>query len=506
MLGQAGAFPGLLVLSNSTGVTPPPRPVAPTLLSPVANATPAQPVSFDWNDVANATSYEIQVDDSSTIAAPFRASQTVGVSQANIGGLPAQPLWWRVRARNSAGVFGPFSQTRRFTPQSVSVVAALSAIALSPTSVVGGSTAQGTVTLTSAAPPGGALVTLSSSNLSTATVPASTIVAAGATSASFSVNTVSVAIPTLATITAAFGGATRNATLTATPPPPPPPPLAPASLFVSPATVEGGSSAVGTIFLTLGAPAGGLVVSLTSSNTAAATVAATTTVPGGLSSSTFPVSTLVAATTRTTTITASANGISQTPTLTVNGNAAPPPAPTPSALSLFPATVQGGNTSTVTVSQTAAASAGGVVVALADNSAAASVPASLTVAAGTTSASFPVTTTAVTAAASVTISATLGTVSRSATLTVNPPGGANATLTVSATGRSGERVTSSPAGINVAVGSTQSAGFASGTSITSSVSNGRDAIWSGACSSGGNKVKTCTFTITGNASVMGNVQ
>ena len=36
--------------------------------------------------------------------------------------------------------------------------------------------------------------------------------------------------------------------------------------------------------------------------------------------------------------------------------------------------------------------------------------------------------------------------------------------------------------------------------------NTRDAIWSGACSSGGNKVKTCTFTIQGDASVTANVQ
>ena len=99
VLGQAGAFPGLLVLINSTGVTPPPTPAAPTLVSPAADATPAQPVSFDWTDVANATSYEIQVDDSSIISAPFRASQTVNLSQASLGGLPAQRLWWRVRAR-----------------------------------------------------------------------------------------------------------------------------------------------------------------------------------------------------------------------------------------------------------------------------------------------------------------------------------------------------------------------------------------------------------------------
>ena len=80
------------------------------------------------------------------------------------------------------------------------------------------------------------------------------------------------------------------------------------------------------------------------------------------------------------------------------------------------------------------------------------------------------------------------------------------TLTVTAKGRSGTSIRSNPAGINVAVGSTGSAAFASGTSITLSVANGRDAIWSGACSSGGNKTKTCTFTIAAAASVTANVQ
>jgi hypothetical protein len=31
-------------------------------------------------------------------------------------------------------------------------------------------------------------------------------------------------------------------------------------------------------------------------------------------------------------------------------------------------------------------------------------------------------------------------------------------------------------------------------------------IWSGACSSGGNKTRSCTFTLNGNASVTANVQ
>jgi hypothetical protein len=81
-----------------------------------------------------------------------------------------------------------------------------------------------------------------------------------------------------------------------------------------------------------------------------------------------------------------------------------------------------------------------------------------------------------------------------------------ATLTVTATGRSGKRVMSSPAGINVSGGSNGSALISAGTSITLSVTNGRDAIWSGACSSGGDKRRTCTFALSGNVSVTANVQ
>jgi hypothetical protein len=58
----------------------------------------------------------------------------------------------------------------------------------------------------------------------------------------------------------------------------------------------------------------------------------------------------------------------------------------------------------------------------------------------------------------------------------------------------------------VAVGSTGSATFASGTHITLSVTNGRDAIWSGACSTGGSKTRSCAFTLNGSASVTANVQ
>src|SRR5467141_1448548 len=67
----------------------------------------------------------------------------------------------------------------------------LSSVALNPMSVTGGSPSTGTVTLSGPAPSGGAVVSLSSDNKAVAAVPASgsVTVAAGATTATFPVNT-----------------------------------------------------------------------------------------------------------------------------------------------------------------------------------------------------------------------------------------------------------------------------------------------------------------------------
>jgi hypothetical protein len=305
VLGIGGAFPGLAVLLNATSQAPPPTPSAPSLLSPAPDATPPQPIAFDWTDVSAATSYRIQIDDGSDFANPV-IDRLVTPSQFTAPFfLNIRRHWWRVRGINAIGTAGAWSSVRRFTPQSSSsppAPAALSALSVSPASVTGGSAAQGTVTLTAAAPVGGFPVALSSSDPATASVPGSVSVAQGATSAGFTVTTSAVTASTPVTITASAGGVTRSATLTVTPP------------------------------------------------------------------------------------------------------------------------------------------------------------------------------------------------------------GHNATLTVTATGRGGERVTSSPTGINVAVGSTGSAAFPVGTRVTLSATNQRDVIWSGACSSGGQKVKTCAFTLNGPASVTANVQ
>lgn len=92
----------------------------------------------------------------------------------------------------------------------------LSSLSLSETSVPGQSSPTGTVTLTSAAPTGGAVVRLESSNVDGARVPSSVTVAAGATTATFTITTPTVSTRVNVTITASYAGVERTATLTVT--------------------------------------------------------------------------------------------------------------------------------------------------------------------------------------------------------------------------------------------------------------------------------------------------
>jgi hypothetical protein len=277
-------------------------------------------------------------------------------------------------------------------------------------------------------------------------------------------------------------------------------------LSLDPTTVTGGTSSSGFVSLTAAAPSSGAVVTLASSNPTAAAVPPSVTIPGGGTSATFTVSTGAVAANTTATITASYNSIARSVTLAVNAAGGP----ALSTLTLSPTSVAGGSPSTGTVTLTSAAPAGGAVVSLSSSlTDTATVPPTMTIPAGSTSGTFTISTSAVSFDSSSAIAASHGGVLRSAILFVTPSGsggGTQATLSVTATGRSGERVVSSPSGINVTVGSTGSASFVTGTSITLSVASGREAIWSGSCSSGGNKRRSCTGALNGNASVTANVR
>jgi Subtilase family len=305
----------------------------------------------------------------------------------------------------------------------------LSSVTLSPTTVSGGVPSNGLVTLSGTAPSGGAVVTLSSSNKSIATVPASVTVPAGASSAAFQVATSSVTSQTSVTIAASYGsGSQQSAMLTVTPATSAP---TLTSLTVNPTSVNGGNPSTGTVTLSSAAPGSGVVVSLSSSDTSVAIVPANVTMPGGATSASFVVKTSPVTTTTTSTISGSYAGVQQSALLTIT-----PPASGPSltALTLNPASVTGGTPSIGTVALNGPAPMGGAVVSLSSSSAVASVPASVTISAGATSATFTVTTVTVPTATTSTISASYDGVTPTDVLTIRPPGTPAGTYSFTITG------------------------------------------------------------------------
>jgi hypothetical protein len=188
----------------------------------------------------------------------------------------------------------------------------LNSLGLNPSTVTGGQSSTGTVTLTGPAPSGGALVTLSSAN-PVASVPTSVTVSANSSTANFTVNTTPVSATTSGNITATYSGVTKSATLTVKPPAP----AALTSLTLNPSTVVASATSKGTVNLTAAAPAGGAVVALTSSNSSRATIPASVTVPAGASSATFNVGTATTNKKTSVTITASYGGVNKSATLTI---------------------------------------------------------------------------------------------------------------------------------------------------------------------------------------------
>jgi len=201
------------------------------------------------------------------------------------------------------------------------------------------------------------------------------------------------------------------------------------ALELSPAAIREGATSTGTVTLGGPAPAGGLVVALSSGNAFAASVPPDVTVPAGATSATFTATGNPTSGTSSSVIAASAGGVSRSAVLTVHSND-----PTLSNLSITPLSVTGGSSATGTVTLTAPATAGGVVVGLSSDSAVAGVPPTVTVPADALTASFTVTTTAVTASSSALIRATHGAASRAFQLAVTPAaaGPAVASVTLSA--------------------------------------------------------------------------
>ena len=299
-----------------------------------------------------------------------------------------------------SAIYNGTTRSQTFTVSPLGVTS----LTLAPTSLQGGASSTGTVTLNGNAPAGGVSVTLASNNVG-AQVPGTVSVAAGQSTATFTITTSGVASVTTATITATYGSSSQNAPLTINP-------ATLQSIALSPTTVVGGSNSTATV--TLSGPAGpsGTVVNLTSSSSSA-TVPATMTVAAGASTGTFTVTTSSVSTATTATITGSLNSVNQTATLTIN------PAGL-SSVSLNPSTVTGGTNSTGTVTLVGPAGPSGVTVNLTSQDPTnVSVPSSVTIASGSTSASFTVVTLkSYRLSYTNTITATQGATTKTATLTV----------------------------------------------------------------------------------------
>jgi hypothetical protein len=131
---------------------------------------------------------------------------------------------------------------------------------VSPTSINGGQSAAGTVTLDGPAPTAGTVVTLTSSN-NVVTVPPSLNIGGGQNASKFSVTSAAVTAVTQATLSATTGGAVRTVAMTVSPAP-----LTLASFGFS-STSKGGVFNTLVARLSAAAPPGGATVSFTSTGT-----------------------------------------------------------------------------------------------------------------------------------------------------------------------------------------------------------------------------------------------
>jgi hypothetical protein len=189
--------------------------------------------------------------------------------------------------------------------------AALNSVTVSPSSVAGGQSAIGAVTLTHPAPVNGAVVSLVSAN-SAALVPGSVIVPANLSSTNFSVNTKTVSATTLGNITATYSGVNKSATVVVTASTS----AALSSLALNPTSVIGGSSSVGTVTLNKITP-NDAVVTLISNKPTKARVPATVTVPAGTRSAIFDITTTATNKRITASISASLSGVVKNAALTM---------------------------------------------------------------------------------------------------------------------------------------------------------------------------------------------
>jgi probable HAF family extracellular repeat protein len=296
---------------------------------------------------------------------------------------------------------GTSTKTAALTVQAPTLLS----LTLNPVGLIGGKSSVASATLNGLAPSSGLTIALSSNNPSIAAPGGNIVIAGGSLSGIATITTQGVASNTAVKISATFGAVTKVATLT----------VKPATLLsvkLTPASLYGGATSTATVTLNGETPAAGSVITLASNNTSIASLPGTVTIPGGATSAAVTVQTQPVSPTTAVIISAVYAGLTRTGTLTVK-------AAILTAITLSPTSVTGGSPSTATVKLNNPAPAGGAVVALtSSNTAAATVPSSVTVPAGAKTATATVSTNPVTMQTAVHIGANYAGLTKTATLTV----------------------------------------------------------------------------------------
>jgi hypothetical protein len=225
------------------------------------------------------------------------------------------------------GVYGTSggSQARILEIDPAPGPATLLAIGPASQDVIGGNSGRASVALVIPAPAGGGVVSLTTDNPSIIHVPSTVTIPGGNSATSFAIGTSRVTgLPTGGNVFATAGGVTKSIFVNVSADPNAPPLLQ--SMTISPASVPGGTSATGTVFLSSPAPAGGISVTLATSNPSIATVPGIVNVPGGQTSASFTVTTFSVANNVSATITAF---FDTTTSASLTVTSGPSPSPTP---------------------------------------------------------------------------------------------------------------------------------------------------------------------------------
>jgi len=148
---------------------------------------------------------------SSAVTVPAAVTVAQGMTSATFG-IATSAVTMPTSTTISAS-YGGVTKATTFTVTPASAPA-LASVALTSTSIVGGTSTTGRATLTAPAGSGGAVVTLRSSNPTLVGAPASVVVPAGATSATFTVTTTVTKRNATAAVYATYASVTKTASLT----------------------------------------------------------------------------------------------------------------------------------------------------------------------------------------------------------------------------------------------------------------------------------------------------